>query len=488
MTEESKHDSRCTKHLGVEGRIAIALPILVLIGVMGPYLPGHSGVRTEQIVLYASAFLVIALLLLKGTYILTVQILWGIAWLLLLSVSLYATVMRGDMSAVRAGLDDFAVPLAVAVVMSYVLSYCRVDPQSSTHVVAFLCDAVVVTISLNTFIQVGQVAFGWSKYLGAFWSSSQGWSVAANSMSMGRYTGVFNQPIEVGVAVSAALLMLLLARALRGHHSKDAYPLALLILGGVLAMTKVVLVGVASIAVVSMTHRRPGFRKRQLLSWPRMAALLGAVSLSTIALIIWWHHNSASLQGYLALYSAFQGDWLLSLTAGRIGPGAIGASFDGVKMVSAISAIYGAGFGFIDAVDSSYLWAYMVGGLVGLVLYVLAWLVLVICLNRAARRSGRVTVMRMALAWGLLVLIGGIGAPVLTINRASTVLWITYWLIYASARLDTSSGCSDVPRPQRSRVGLGCDGERATRCQSRRRGEQAMLLGAERDDETSEET
>lgn len=211
-------------------------------------------------------------------------------------------------------------------------------------------------------------------------------------------------------------------------------------------MTKMVLVGVASIAVVSITHWRPGFRKWQLLSWPRMAALLGAVSLSMIALITWWHHNSAGLKGYLASYSIFQGNWLLSLTAGRIGLGAIGGSFGGVKMVSAISSTYGAGFGFLDAVDSSYVWAYMVGGLIGLVLYALAWLALVICLNRAARRSGRVTVMRMALAWSLLVLIGGIGAPVLTINRASTVLWIAYWLIYASARLD-KSGCADAPRP-----------------------------------------
>jgi len=446
VTEESKHDSRRTKHLGVEGRIAIALPILVLIGVMGPYLPGHSGLRTEQIVLYAGAFFIIVLSLLKRTYLLMVQILWGIAWLLLLSVSLYATVMRGDMSAARAGLDDFVVPLAVAVVMSYVLSYCRANPQSSTHVVAFLCDAVVVTISLNTFFQVGQVAFGWSKYLGAFWSSSQGWSVAASAMPQGRYTGVFNEPIEVGVAMSAALLMLLLARELRGHRSRDAYPLALLVLGGMLAMTKMVLVGVASIAVVSITHWRPGFRKWQLLSWPRMAALLGAVSLSMIALITWWHHNSAGLKGYLASYSIFQGNWLLSLTAGRIGLGAIGGSFGGVKMVSAISSTYGAGFGFLDAVDSSYVWAYMVGGLIGLVLYALAWLALVICLNRAARRSGRVIVMRMASAWSLLVLIGGIGAPVLTINRASTVLWIAYWLIYASARLD-KSGCADAPRP-----------------------------------------
>ena len=438
--------SRNTQSRGLEAHIVTALPVLVLIGVMGPYLPGHSGLRTEQIVLYAGAFFVIVLSLLKRTYLLMVQILWGIAWLLLLSVSLYATVMRGDMSAAAAGLDDFVVPLAVAVVMSYVLSYCRANPQSSTHVVAFLCDAVVVTISLNTLFQVGEVAFGWTKYLGAFWTSGQGWSVATNTMPLGRYTGVFNQPVEVGVAVSAALLMLLLARALRGPRSKDAYLLALLILGGVLAMTKALLVGVASIAVVSMTHRRPGFRKRERLSWSKMAALLGAVSLSTIAVIVWWHHNSAGLGAYLASYLASHGDWLLSLTAGRIGRGAIGETFDAFKRVSAISTTYGAGFGFIEAIDSSYVWAYMVGGLVGLVLYTFAWLALVICLNRAARRSGRVTVMRMALAWSLLVLIGGIGAPVLTINRASTILWISYWLIYASTRLDKSE-CADAPRP-----------------------------------------
>lgn len=106
--------------------------------------------------------------------------------------------------------------------------------------------------------------------------------------------------------------------------------------------------------------------------------------------------------------------------------------------VNEASPIYGFGFGYENALDSAYLMHYFHGGLLGLGIYAsiiagIWWMIGLGFFHLQKGLSGLLT------AIGMLVVVAGLGAPVLTMNRSSILLWVLFAL--GSGILAVDSSC-----------------------------------------------
>ena len=93
-----------------------------------------------------------------------------------------------------------------------------------------------------------------SSYLGYFWTGD----IAPNQFAVGRYaldshrlTGIFNQPMEHGVAYGVGLFCWLHRASLQPPKPRDYAMLAALLLGGVIGTSKVFLFGALPLFVIS---------------------------------------------------------------------------------------------------------------------------------------------------------------------------------------------------------------------------------------------
>ena len=85
--------------------------------------------------------------------------------------------------------------------------------------------------------------------------------MAANAASDGRYTGIFNQPAEAGIAYGVALLLLTwLARTREWKPFPVTCAAALVITGGVLTVSKVFLLCAAPVAGLTVLRGRARIR------------------------------------------------------------------------------------------------------------------------------------------------------------------------------------------------------------------------------------
>ena len=225
-----------------------------------------------------------------------------------------------------------------------------------------------------------------------------------SSQDVGRYTGIFNQPIEAGIFYSVALISAV-------HTWRySTFPrmiiivcIAAIIFGGSASLSKnfIVLGFGAALGYAFMS----GLLSRSLalaLSVPILIAspmALEKVNLSYIR----------SLQD---LY--YQGGFLAALSAGRFGTedGSVSILFD--LLVSSGGWITGKGLGSQLPLDNGFIEYFYQGGIVALVGYLLTLSVFSYIGWRNRRRAdGRLLLVLAGYIW-----LASTGGPVLTANRA----------------------------------------------------------------------
>jgi hypothetical protein len=388
---------------------------IVCLSAFGPYVTGSA--RTEQIVVFASL-----LLILVTGWPRMVNAKFGpapflLAWGSLVTVMLISTVFRpfdpgyyGSQPPSHA-LSAMLLPLALMVITWYwTLS---AEPVSLVRAVAPL---IVTALCADTVIEFAQLSEGRAALgvLPRFWDADPSvWSVAANAAGNGRYTGIFDQPAEAGIAYGVALLLLVwLARqALRPALVTGAA--VLLTAGGVLTLSKVFLLAALPVAVFTV------FRGRARLRAAVTAAACGGLlwCAGAAGLLPGWRAGSVSLAALASPQSL-----TATYTAGRYGAGGtLGPVAADVLRVAPWGGFGAGGVGV--PYDSLWLQVLAVSGALGVALALavfgmLAW-------RLAALRA----VMARAdwhLACGVAVLAAAasLGIPSLTANRAATMLWL----------------------------------------------------------------
>lgn len=280
-----------------------------------------------------------------------------------------------------------------------------------------------------------------------FWSTSEHQSVAERAAQLSRISGVFNQPLEAGVAYSVGALMLVylvtrgrLTRALRIAAA------GLIVIGGVLPISKTFILVGLPIAAFVLLASRPGARRlgaaaTMLVLAGVLAGVIGALPWQGSARLVDLLQPGDPEQNVVALYSA-----------GRFGDeGTIGEVAAAIYQQAPV-----AGFGLADpglVTDNAWVEIMSYGGVVALVIYTFAFLWWAALWWRNRSRTP---------AWwaggGILavVLIAGLGGPVLTLNRAGP-LAVAAMVGFALPRRSQAGhlGPSDVPDRRASIVFAG---------------------------------
>jgi hypothetical protein len=278
----------------------------------------------------------------------------------------------------------------------------------------------------NTGIVLYSVIFGLPKVIVDYWqpqASEGSLSVLLASASMSRYLGVFMQPVESGISYALALLLWTYLCRRRRARMSDYAILILLLIGGSLSVSKTFIVGGMMLFIF---YWLSGQGIRTLLNWRFLVFVVAAFYVITRVFRAW-----SGVDYFLRLFIPRLNDdpnLLFLYSAGRLGTtGSVTQLFASVWRDS---PFFGLGFGAITPFDSAYAEFFVQGGLVALVAYFLIILnVFYIALKERARDDGLGTFLLFLV---LLMVGAGFGAPVMTLNRFSIVMWVLLMLIYTS--------------------------------------------------------
>lgn len=434
--------------------------VLGVVAVFGPYLV--SGLRTEQAFLYGSALLVLALNADRLAALLrparTVLVLWAAYAATVIGIGLVVgNSTAWPSGSFVAGVDNVLLPLATIVTGTY-----WTERLGRTRVVTLVSWTLAWAVAVNAVIAIATTYLGLSVVPGLdlFWSArGADVTVAALSEQNGRFSGVFNQPAEAGIAYSLAVLGLVhLAQQHERPPRRTWVLLSLAVIGGLLTVSKIFILGGLLVAgLMTLLSRRHKLRTFTVAG----TTVLVSVALGAAGLVGSW-----GLSVMLGIYrnSLAAGDsWIYVISAGRFGmPSGTGTLTPPPVATPAPSGGDdgggGAGAGDVPAVDSALgpvpqslgdvvdavrehhpfgfgasglqmaydsLWteALVVAGVVGAALMLV---LLVLLAVRWVRLRRLVTRELWLLAGAVLVLLYGaaLGLPALTANRESSLLWI----------------------------------------------------------------
>ncbi|MER7419092.1 hypothetical protein ABT346_20305 [Micromonospora peucetia] len=394
---------------------------MLTLAAFGPYLA--TGVRTEQVVVYAVAVASVALGLwtrirLTGTakwvaagYLALIGIAGLGAAFPLQNHTLYSN------GSVIAGLDNLLLPVAVVMVVGAMVG-AGADPA---RLVRTVCVCLVWTMVVNAMLAVYSASSDDSELLARFRLFGDEESVADRAEQLGRYSGIINQPAEAGLLYSVALLAALYLY--QQQVGRLTVTLLALALGGVLCVSKVFfLVGApVAIAYALLTAGRTR----------RLAAVAAATAGAWVAADTYldqWDGRDFALR----LLPGSGGDQLGLYTAGRVGEQSTLQHV--VDVVTSASPAFGVGVGGLKmAYDNGWVEALVIAGFLGVALHTAVLAALLVGWFRTRSRRPE-----SALTGGLVVVVIGAsaGLPALTANRAATVVWLLLGLLLLARRSD----------------------------------------------------
>jgi hypothetical protein len=399
---------------------------IVCLSAFGPYVTGSA--RTEQIVVFVSFAAILTFgwpQVARARHFAPVPFL--VLWGGLYAVMLIATVRRPldpafyGAQPISHALSALLLPLAlVTVTWFWTLS------ADGADLIAAVAPVIVAAMIVNTAISLAQVAtrnVAIVSFLPRFWDSSGSTgSVAVVAAGNGRFTGIFDQPAEAGIAYGVALFCLIwLTRRRAVNPVVITVCAVMLITGGAVTLSKVFLLGGVPIAVLTILRGRSRVR---VAAW---GALAGAG--------LWLAAGAGILPAWSGLtairgYAQPAGSLTAQYSAGRYGAG--GSLGPVVSDVMRASPLSGFGAGALSvAYDSLWIEVLVVSGILGLIFA--AATVALLAFRWVGLRPS-LEPPEWHLAGGTLALAIGssLGIPSLTANRAATLLWLVIGVLIAA--------------------------------------------------------
>lgn len=409
-----------------ECRFAAFVVALVVLSAFGPYVAG--GLRTEQAVIYG--LLLVALPF--NALPMHVPV-WGVrigsTWLVLILAAVAGVafpIIGAPTGGELAGLDNLVLPLAVML-----LTWAAARPRNAATLLPWAAKLIPWCMAANGALAIIQTSVNISGLLRPFAGASDiVQTTAANAAILGRYTGVFNQPAEAGLAYGIAGLAA--CYAWRNRPGVLYLVLTPIILGGLISTSKVFVLG-GLILILWQVIRGP----RAGRWWLALAG--GATVVAVIqsgVLDRWVGHRFLE-----RLIGSGQGDWLSLYTAGRLGDDSTLSSV--VDQVSDMNIVTGVGLGGLHvAYDNGWIEAFVMAGAVGVLCYTATLLLIFV----AARTDPDADRRRLMTAVAILCAGASVGIPALTANRAGTLIWLLVALsVLARSSLATRQPARPAP-------------------------------------------
>jgi len=393
---------------------------IVLFSAFLPYLIINKGIRIEHLVVY----LLFLILLLKGSLFnfkknssLTVIFLF-----ILISYVVVISSLVNDLPLDRSFLSNFENYIETIVLFLIFNSLLAKKKFFTKDRMLGINTFFHFLLAINTCIILLEIFTPFADYFLRFYVDNdlEGYSRNATN-SMGRYMGVFNQPLESGFAYSLGLLTWVYNFTNKGGISKllQIILLLLILIGGLASVSKVFIFG--GLIISSILFFVQLKNKTTLLF-----LIIGLISFYFVTpfLIKDWQGYSYLEEKIIGITSELS---VRSITAGRIGSETGIYSAVGKKD---ISLFYGQGFtlGDLPYFDSEYIQIIYQGGGIALIMYLL----MIIknfrtCFFLSNRFSKEKIFLFAILVLGLFTALGG---PVFLMNRVRIFFFLQLFFLY----------------------------------------------------------
>jgi hypothetical protein len=405
--------------------------VVVALAAFGPYLSERVGIRTEQVALFAAVVIALPALLSVTRY--SASMVGVLSCLIgVFAIGAVASFLRAPINdpnivrgSVLAGLDNNLIPIAAVLLTAHWLSTGRAREQ----IFRAVAQVVVSMMLVNTLVALVSIRVNLTGILSHFYQATSSItytnSVAIRAAVQGRYTGLFDQPAQAGIMYSLALFF---AVYLWGGRRKDKPAMfavlgSLLLVGGFLTVSKNFIIIGFPLAGLLLVRQSQG-RDR------RVRYAVGVPVVLTVALyltgLLARFPGTRQLEGFL--HPSTSGSLTGQLTAGRLGSDStLSTAF---HLITSNAALGGFGFGGLSLpYDDMWVAVGATAGYLGIGLYVAMTLLLVSRCFRLRHKDPTQGLMLCILA---LVVGAGIGFPILTGNRISTLLWIVLTTLFLS--------------------------------------------------------
>jgi hypothetical protein len=401
------------------------LILLMLFSSFGWYIFPSFGVRLEHVFIYLFLLFLIlnnSVCVKKHRHVLL--LLFSLLLLIFIPFIGYALLDKTlESSLVVSQLENYTQPLAIVLISFSVLRNLNY-PEVKLYF-DFIIKVFVILMALHTLIsilmKINPSFEYWRLFTGENAISELSWETSMNAAELaaygGRSSGIFTQVFEAGYAYSLALIFWAYLKNSNTNFIKYSHIILLLIfIGGLITYSKVFLVlGILFFSLIIKNI----FLLRYLLLIPFfiMTALFFDFNLGAFERGLVYIERLIFFPSSYSMFDIY--------TSGRFSDNSI--IILNMKDIVFNSPIFGYGYGSIRSSDFSLYEVISLGGLAGILIYLLLFLHLFyICFSIQNKRIRELCMYTM-----LITLLTSISAPTITANRVSVIFWIVISLVVA---------------------------------------------------------
>lgn len=371
-----------------------------------------------------------------------------IIFLVLISIYLFRTVFSNfnpKIFKVLADLDNYLQPVLLILITSYTLR--KLSLTETYEVLTSLFKTAIILISINAFLAITSIFYGtwFMDYFNTSGAVEEGSLTVYNlAAGGGRFTGIFNQPVESGIAYGQVLLLSVLMFALKAKAKVVFFStkfitigLSLVLIGGILSVSKVFFPLAAVIAFVILSIY---FRDRLRTIFAAMF-LIGTVLILAMTLFL---SQWSGADYFLRLIFIGDIDLISLYTSDRFG----GAGTTNSLIQHHFSnpdLIFGYGLGSIQTPDNAYLEVLYFGGYPGIVVYICIFLSFLYFAVKYHHVNKVLTT--YLIAFTFFILLAAVGIPIFGVNRSNFYLLIPFITVYQIVWLERKQKLQQLVQP-----------------------------------------
>lgn len=394
------------------------LIFLMLYSSFGWYIFPSFGIRLEHVFIYLFLLFLIVnngIYLKKNKHVFL--LLFNLLSLILISFIGFAVLDKTlEISLAISQLENYTQPLAIVLISFSVLrnlNYPKVRLYFDSIIKVF-----VILMAFHTLISILMKFYPgfeyWRMFTGSASITELNWETNMNSAELaalgGRSSGIFTQVFEAGYAYSLALIFWAYLKNTNTNFIKYSHIILLLIfIGGLITYSKVFLV--LGIIFFSLIVRNIFlFRYLLLLSLLIMTTLFFDINFGVFEKGLIYIERLIFFPSNYSIFDIY--------TSGRFSDNSIIVS--NMQNIVSNSPIFGYGYGSIRTSDFSLYEVVYLGGLIGVLIYLLLFLHLFyLCYSIQDKGIRELCMYTM-----LITILTSLSAPTITANRISVIFWI----------------------------------------------------------------
>ncbi|HFC9199435.1 TPA: hypothetical protein QFV62_001836 [Enterococcus faecium] len=374
------------------------------------YLNPNSKIQMYQIILYPLFFYVILKVVLTNTRINTKLLFFSYFYCVIFLYISIITILNGNVINIFAGIKNWFDPFIVVMMFNLLLNRNN-DITFYEKIIKKIAKLVILLLCLNTIWSILTMVYGMHTINSYFWGADLALGSKANNM--GRFSGIFIQPIEAGVIYSIGLILFWY---LMDRNNKlnifSLISLGLLFAGGILSVSKVfIFCGIPLFFFLTMFFLSPQKTSK---------VIIFVIFISTIVLYlmkVYWN----GFDYFIRFFKPENNKSFLDLlTAGRFN-GTDSQQFQMIKNLTWKEIIFGRGFGADTTYDSIIFYFLSVGGIVVLSIGIIYMLYL---FTRAIKVNFTNKLDVFFLSVIILVILSSLGAPTFFLNRVNLLIFL----------------------------------------------------------------